>query len=182
GFEATSMRDLSAATGLSGPSLYNTFGDKAGLFSRALRHYVETGSLARITRLERDLPPRAALVAFFEDIVTRSLGDDQNRGCLLVNSALELSPHDPVLRAEITRILATIEGFFLRCLRAGQADGTIPAGGAAEDLSRLMLALLMGLRVLARSRPEPALMWGALAPVMQMIGAPMREQSAISVS
>jgi TetR/AcrR family transcriptional repressor of nem operon len=41
GFEATSMRDLAASMGLSAPSLYNTFGDKRALFTRALEHYLE---------------------------------------------------------------------------------------------------------------------------------------------
>ncbi len=36
GFEATSIRDLVEATGLNRGSLYNTFGDKAGLFEAAL--------------------------------------------------------------------------------------------------------------------------------------------------
>ena len=35
GYEATSVRDLGAAMGLSGPSLYNAFGDKRALFVRA---------------------------------------------------------------------------------------------------------------------------------------------------
>jgi TetR/AcrR family transcriptional regulator, transcriptional repressor for nem operon len=36
GYEATSVRDLSDAMGLTAPSIYNAFGDKRQLFGRAL--------------------------------------------------------------------------------------------------------------------------------------------------
>ena len=35
GYEATSLRDLTASMGLTAPSLYNAFGDKEELFARA---------------------------------------------------------------------------------------------------------------------------------------------------
>ena len=37
GYEATSVRELAAAMGISGPSLYNAFGDKRALFGRPWR-------------------------------------------------------------------------------------------------------------------------------------------------
>src|SRR6516162_9745711 len=39
GFAATSLDDLSAATGLNRPSLYGAFGDKRALYIRAYRQY-----------------------------------------------------------------------------------------------------------------------------------------------
>ena len=41
GYEATSVRDLVARTGITAASLYNAFGDKRGLYQKALDHYVE---------------------------------------------------------------------------------------------------------------------------------------------
>ena len=48
GYEATSVRDLADAMGISGPSLYNTFGDKRTLYRQALDHYVERGFCNRV--------------------------------------------------------------------------------------------------------------------------------------
>src|SRR5271165_2455891 len=39
GFAATSLDDLSAATGLNRPSLYGAFGDKRALYLQAYRQY-----------------------------------------------------------------------------------------------------------------------------------------------
>ena len=45
GYEATSMADLMAATGLHKGSLYQAFGDKHALFIEALKRYL--GEMAR---------------------------------------------------------------------------------------------------------------------------------------
>lgn len=81
GYEATSIRDLIETTGLTAASLYNAFGDKRALFRTALDHYVEGGIGERIRRCEA-LPPRAAISAFFEEILNRSLSDRELKGCM----------------------------------------------------------------------------------------------------
>lgn len=70
GYEATSLRDLTASTGLTAPSLYNAFGDKQELFSRALEHYLEHTTR---DRLEKAFTPKEALHRFFSEIIEHSL-------------------------------------------------------------------------------------------------------------
>jgi TetR/AcrR family transcriptional regulator, transcriptional repressor for nem operon len=41
GFGAVSIKDLESETGLKAGSIYNSFGDKAGLFRAAFDHYLE---------------------------------------------------------------------------------------------------------------------------------------------
>src|SRR5258706_11560039 len=94
GFEQTSVRDLAERMGITGASLYNAFGDKRSLYRQALQHYLEQTVRDRVARLER-LPPHSAIRAFFDEIIERSVTDKQRRGCMLVNSALELAPYDP---------------------------------------------------------------------------------------
>jgi TetR/AcrR family transcriptional repressor of nem operon len=169
GYEATSVRDLADKMGITGASLYNAFGDKRRLFRRALDHYVEQGFGDRARRFEGRLPPREALAGFFEEIVERSLADPQRRGCLLVNSALEVAPHDPEFQRVIAGVLVEVEGFFHRSIAAGQRDGTIASRQPAEDLARLLLGVHLGLRVLARTRPERALLEGLVRPVFALL-------------
>lgn len=169
GYEATSVRDLANRMGITGASLYNAFGDKRSLFRRALDHYVEQGFGDRVQRFEKRLPPLQALAAFFEEIIELSLSDKQRRGCMLVNSALEVAPHDPEFRRVVVKVLVEIERFFRRCVAAGQSAGTIATTHSAEDLARLLLSILLGIRVLARSRPERALLEGLLRPAFALL-------------
>lgn len=169
GYESTSIRDLATGMGITGASLYNAFGDKRGLYSRALDHYVTQRFVDRVQRVSQ-LPPRQAITAFFDEIIEHSVNDPQRKGCLMVNSAMELAPHDVGFQQAIAATLTQIEAFFARTALAGQQDGSIAITHCAEDLGRSLLALLMGLRVLARARPERELLEGAVRPVLSLLG------------
>ncbi len=168
GYEATSIRDLAERTGLTAASLYNAFGDKRAMFRTALHHYTESSIGARIRRCEA-LPPRDAIRTFFEDIVQRSVHDRDRKGCLVVNSALELAPHDAEFQGRIAETLKRIEAFFLACVQRGQADGSVTSSQPAAGLAQHLLSVLMGVRVLARVRPERALLDGAIGTALRCL-------------
>jgi len=169
GYEATSVRDLADEMNIAGASLYNAFGDKRSLYERALNRYLDQTFRERIRRLEPSLPPREAIIAFLQEIVKRSLADKQRRGCMLVNSAIESAPHDSKFFDIVAIFLDEVERFFFRCVSNGQKDGTITRAYSAEDLSRSLLGALLGIRVLARVRPERKLLEGLLRPILGLL-------------
>jgi TetR/AcrR family transcriptional regulator, transcriptional repressor for nem operon len=168
GYEATSVKDLVDRTGIAAASLYNAFGDKRALFRTALDHYVEASIGERIRRCDV-MPPRAAIATFFDEILNRSLDDCEHKGCMLVNAALEMAPQDIELRDIIIGVLDRIEAFFRDRIEAGQADGTIMTALSAETLAHHLLGVLMGLRVLARARPEQKLLEDVVAPALALL-------------
>lgn len=171
GYEATSTRDLTARTGLTPSSMYAAFGDKRGLFRRALDHYL--GRLRqKMTRLEATCSPGEAITGFFEDTIERSLDDALHRGCMLVNSALEASPQDTEFREAIAGELKSIEDFFRGRIAAAQQHGEVSPALSADDVARQLLAVLLGVRVLARVRPERPLLSGAAGQTLAVLGLP----------
>ena len=172
GLEATSVRDLATEMGINGPSLYNAFGDKRALFTRALARYAERWMRERIERLEREDSPKSAIRAFLHELIERSIEDRQRRGCLIVNSDLEVSPHDAELRGVIASYLREIEMFFRRCLERGQEAGEIPPNIDPRDTARHLLGVVLGIRVAARSRPERALLEGMVRPALALLDRP----------
>jgi TetR/AcrR family transcriptional repressor of nem operon len=168
GYEATSIRDLIDSTGLTSASLYNAFGDKRSLYRRALDHYVEGSIGERIRRCESS-EPRAAIEAFFREILARSLSDEERKGCMLVNAALDVAPEDPGFRVAVANVLDRIEGFFRSCIVRGQTSGSIMSSRSAEDLARHLLGVLIGVRVLARVRPDEALLEGVIDTALTLL-------------
>ncbi|TCR79616.1 TetR/AcrR family transcriptional regulator [Rhizobium sp. BK376] len=168
GYEATSIRDLAQAMGLTTASVYNAFGDKRAVYRRALDFYIERSFGDRVGRFESK-PPLPAVKAFFDEIIERSLGDVKRKGCMLVNSALEVAPHDEEFQRVVAEVLVQVEGFFLRCVRRGQEDGTISDRQNASDLAGTLLSTLLGIRVLARTRPERDLLEGLIKPVLGLL-------------
>ena len=169
GLEATSVRDLAEATGVNQPSLYNAFGDKRELFGRALERYATRSMRERIERLEQKHPPKEAIRAFFRELVARTLADPDHRGCLIVNSALEVAPHDAELRTVIASYLGEIEAFFCRCLEKLKESGDLSPSLDPKDMARLFLSVLLGVRVAARAKPERPLLEGMVRPALALL-------------
>ena len=171
GYAATSMRDLIDRTGLTSGSLYNAFGDKRAFFQTALDHFVAQTIDERIARC-RDMPPRKAIEVFFEEVVARSVADRQHKGCMLVNAAIEVAPHDAGIQRDVATVLHRLERFFLHAVRAGQADGLISRAFADTDLASHLIGVLMGLRVLARVKPEEASLRASVALALALFDVP----------
>ena len=172
GYEGTSLRDLTASTCLTAPSLYNAFGDKQELFSRALRHYVEYTTRDRLHLLEKAFTPKEALHRFFAELIEHSLSDHDRKGCFLVNSALEVAPHDAECRAVISAQFADIEAFFKKCIQRAQADETIAPDIEVAEMARLLLGVSLGIRVLARSKPRRHVLEGVARPALALLKPP----------
>lgn len=169
GYEATSMRDLIGKTGLTGASLYNAFGDKRALFERALEHYVEHSISERIQRCAK-LSGREAIETFFSEILSRSLADPDHKGCMLVNTAIDTPLHDLNLQLSVRQVLERLEDFFLGSIERGREDGTVISAVPTAQLAQHLLGVLMGVRVLARVRPEEALLKGVIDTALVQLG------------
>ncbi|GEP05603.1 TetR/AcrR family transcriptional regulator [Methylobacterium oxalidis] len=158
GYSATSMQDLVNAMGINRGSLYATFGDKHALFLAALRMFDEQVRARLLANLTAEHSPREAICELFRIFQHEAAQPNGNRGCLLTNSALELSAHDPEVAKIVSEAQRQIEGFFQSRIEAGREAGEIPAGRPAPELARGFLASLLGLMVLIRSRPEEGLL------------------------
>jgi TetR/AcrR family transcriptional repressor of nem operon len=170
GYHATSVRDLETRMGISTASLYNSFGDKHALFVAALERYIDRSVRPLLRRLEELHAPKQVIPAFFKEAIMRSVSDRSRGGCLLINSALEIGSRDPKLGPKLARYIGEIEDFFYRTIRAGQANGSIAGSLNAKDAARLMLGVLLGIRVLARSNPDQAVLEGMVRPALGLLG------------
>jgi TetR/AcrR family transcriptional repressor of nem operon len=179
GYEATSVRDLSEAMGIGGASLYNAYGDKRELFARALERYANRSMRERVARIEARSAPRAAIEAFLAEIVDRSVKDPDCKGCLLVNTALDVAPHDPEIGGLVEGYLGEIRAFFRRNLEAAQRAREVSKGIDAETVSAHLLGVVLGIRVLARTGARSAaakrkLLESVARPALALLAAPER--------
>lgn len=151
GYDATSVRDLAEAMGIGGASLYNAYGDKRALFARSLERYANRSMRERIVRLEAGHRPKEAIAAFIGEIVERSLKDPDRKGCLLINSALDVAPHDAAIGRVVSGYLDEIRDFFRRNLVAARGAGQVSRRIDADSIATHLLGVIAGIRVLART-------------------------------
>jgi TetR/AcrR family transcriptional repressor of nem operon len=158
GYEATSMRDLVDRMGINRGSLYSTYRDKHALFLAALRMYDDRLRHERLAELESRHGPREAIRRLFLAFTSEVSEKGGNRGCFLTNTALELAAHDPEAGRIVAHAQREIEAFFARMIKKGQAEGEIAPNVNPAKTASGLLASLIGLAVLTRSRPERALL------------------------
>ncbi|OKI09757.1 transcriptional regulator [Streptomyces sp. CB02923] len=151
GYEATSTQDLCEATGLGRSSIYNTFKSKHELFGRALDRYMAERNGELFALLESDLPVREKIRVHLRRIVDEECGgEDARRGCLVVNTAVEVAARDEEVAGELARDYRLRLEAIRAAVEAGQRDGDIDAGKDARTLAHLVIAAVGGLRVSAR--------------------------------
>lgn len=172
GFTRTSMHDLVRRTGLSRSSLYAAFHSKERLFELALAHYDRQMRRRELARLEQDYPPLSAIRELFRGWVRRATELGDTRGCLLVNTATELGTDCPGPGAMVARTQADTEAFFERALNAARERGELAESLDTQHAARSLLATLLGLLVLVRTRPDAALLESIMATALSNLSVP----------
>lgn len=154
GYEATSLADLLKAIGINKGSFYNAFGSKKKLFTESLLKYDREQRKAVFAELSAMNNPVAAITTLFDDLVEQSGSDTERKGCLLVNTALDLPHHDQNTEKTIQKGFAEVVAFFKQQIELGHQSGAIPQSVDPTVTANALMALLVGLRVLARGAAE----------------------------
>ena len=150
GFKHTSFADLVEALGVSRQSLYDTYGDKQALYQTALKRYLDRGLDMMRRKLEDTAPIRELLTDLFDGMIEGQCANG-SPGCLMVNSMVEMSPHDADTRALAQTHARELEGLFTSRLSAAQRKGEIAKSKDPVALARYFYHTILGLAVASRA-------------------------------
>ena len=171
GYHATSVMDMAAGTGMSRSNVYAILGNKRSVFLKVLRHYAAQCQVTVDATLDRASSPRRAILDLF-DPAGPFVATDTEHGsvCLLINTAMELSPHDPEVTAIVRQVFANLEQYLGTALERGQALDEIPRTLNTDLTSRALLSLFTGRLVLARSHPDDPLLRSIASQADALLG------------
>lgn len=138
GFAATSVRDLVSATGVTSGSLYNSYGDKRGLYQAASEHYIR----AVLERRIRDNAPEGSGMAGLRQLFLSLLDEPDGgmAGCLITSSAIEFGETE--MPGFVGEVFVTLRDVFRDRFGGDEAEALIT------------LALYQGVLVLVRAGYE----------------------------
>ena len=152
-FAATSLDDVSAATGLNRPSLYGAFGDKRALYLQAYGQYRKrvNKSFAPLFQAREPLPAklRRILIAALDLYLS---GENGPRGCFTVLSAASDAIADPDLHGLVAEAIEGADRAFGRMFADAGKAGELPKGADPRRLARMASATLHTLSIRARAR------------------------------
>jgi len=152
GFAATSLDDLSAATGMNRPSLYGAFGDKRELFIKSYQRYREDARAAMAGIFRDELPIRQRLARIYAVALDIYLSGDSPRGCFTVMTAASEAVSDPDIRAMVLEGFAELDKAFAACFRRAKEKGEIPASADPVALAQIASSTIHTIAIRARAR------------------------------
>jgi TetR/AcrR family transcriptional regulator, transcriptional repressor for nem operon len=150
GFKHTSFADLTSELGVSRQSLYDTYGDKQTLYQTALKRYVDRGMEFIRRKFDEDTPVRETFATFLNNLIEGTCANGAP-GCFMVNSMVELSPHDADTRALAQTHARELEGIFATRLSAAQRQGQLALTKDPVTLARYFYHTMLGIAVSSRA-------------------------------
>jgi AcrR family transcriptional regulator len=162
--------DLTAVTGLGKGSLYGAFGDKHGLFLRALDDYIDT-AIDEVRAQLRD-PGYSAYDRLARHIraQAKAIGADKaRRGCMMVKSAAELAATDEAVHRAVQHAYARWHAELACCIGDAQRDGAIDTKQNSQALATTVLAFMRGQEALHKGGVKPAQLKAAAEQMIALI-------------
>jgi TetR/AcrR family transcriptional regulator, copper-responsive repressor len=172
GFAATSLDDLSAATGMNRPSLYGAFGDKRELYIKSYQRYRDDARARMIDIFREELPIRNRLERIYAVALGIYLAGESPRGCFTVMTAASEAVADPQIRGMVLEGFSELDKAFANCFRLAKEKGELPASSDPNVLAQLTSATIHTIAIRARAGvPRGELEAIAKGAIDVMIGA-----------
>jgi AcrR family transcriptional regulator len=153
GFAATSLDDLSAATGMNRPSLYGAFGDKRELYIKSYQRYRDDARASLIDIFRNEQPIRERLKRIYAIALDIYLsGESGPRGCFTVMTAGSEAVFDPEIRGMVLEGLVELDKAFMACFRLAKQRGELPESADPVVLGHLASATIHSIAIRARAR------------------------------
>ena len=172
GYETTSVAELTAAMGITPPSLYAAFGGKKQLFLAAVDRYMNGGSVTALGLIEGAATARDAASALLRGVAIGFTGADTPAGCLVASAATSVSPAAGDVRVALAGVRSAIEtALYLKAI-ADVSAGRLPAGTDAPALAATTVAAIQGMSTLAKDGADQPKLLAIADTVIQIWPTP----------
>ena len=152
GYEATGLTELTNEMGIGRQSLHNAFGDKHSLFLQALQRYLAEMRATESKVLRNAPTPLEGLRnAAHHRLDFTDCSGECPRGCMAVNSLVELAPHDDSVRQVLNEHMGYMRKMIGGAIGDAQTAGQIQTTRPPELLTGMLMTFLAGLVSLLKS-------------------------------
>jgi AcrR family transcriptional regulator len=148
GYTGASVAELTDAMGINPPSLYAAFGNKEGLFRKALERYVEQRTEFWNKAINAPTA-RTMIEQLLHESASFLTEEHEAPGCLLVKGSLSCSEATNAIQRELKSRRAAGEVAIRKRLERARKDGELPADINPTDFARYVATVLEGMAVQA---------------------------------
>jgi AcrR family transcriptional regulator len=150
GYEASSISDLTAAMGITPPSLYTAFGDKEQLFLEAIERYALGYGNISARALREEATARSAIERWLLEAAAELTQPCHPKGCMVVMAATNCSAAAERVQAALARRRAEAIANVGRRIQGAIDDGELPPETDAQDLAHFYATVYQGMSMQAK--------------------------------
>ena len=150
GYEAASISDLTAAMGITAPSLYTAFGDKERLFLEAIERYALGPGSAGPRALKEEPTARGAIERWLQEAAHELTRPCHPKGCMVVMATTNCSVAAEHVQTALTKRRATAIASIRARIQSGIDSGELPADTDAKALSNFYATVYQGMSMQAK--------------------------------
>jgi AcrR family transcriptional regulator len=150
GYEAASISELTAAMGITPPSLYAAFGDKERLFLEAIERYAGGPGGGAPRALAEEPTARGAIERLLEEAADELTRSCHPAGCMVVTAATNCSVASAHIQAALAKRRAASDAGIRQRIEQGISQGELPADTDAAALANFYTTVFQGMSIQAR--------------------------------
>lgn len=169
GYNGTSMQDLVDATGLNRSSIYNSFGSKMELYQQSLKQYQSESSTIFDKAKQQDRTAIETIGLVFVYALEDILGDQERKGCMLINCHTEMGNQDEQLKALFSANQERLVEIFEDLVKQGQEDGSIRKTEKSDLLAYYLVNGFQGLRITGMNSTDPKVLKSIIQNILKTI-------------
>lgn len=154
GYKATSLSDITNATGLTKGAIYRHFKNKEKLEAESLNHLSHTMFEQLKMRIKAKTNAQGKLRAIFHYFESYITHPPVKGGCPLLNVAIESDDANPGLRKQAIIILDTLRNAIMTILENGIRYGQLKSGIDKERYATIIVATLEGAIMMSKLRGD----------------------------
>ena len=158
GYEGTSIADLTAAMGVTPPSLYAAFGSKDALYSAALDRYEASYGSYAARALTEEPCARDAVARMLREAVAVYTASREPLGCMLATGAVMCAPEHKDVTADLARRRGSVTAMIKDRFDRAVAEGELAPSTDTAALAAYYAAVIQGLSIQARDGVDRAVL------------------------
>lgn len=175
GYEAASVAELTAAMGITAPSLYTAFGDKERLFLEAIERYALGPAAGYPRALQEEPTAHRALQRFLEEAAEELTRPCHPRGCMVVMAATNCSEASAHVQAALAKRRAAGDEALRERIAQGIRDGELPADTDTAALAGFYITVYQGMSMQAKDGASREALLATAAAAMRAWPAATKE-------
>jgi AcrR family transcriptional regulator len=148
GYEGASMAELTAAMGITKPSLYACYGNKEALFRQALDLY-EREKLSYVSCALEAEDARGVAERLLRGALNLQCSGEDPQGCMGVISSVTCSAEAESIRSDVIARRASSEAAMIARFARARDEGDLPAPFTPEAMACYLTAVMQGMAVKA---------------------------------